>query len=303
MAERERITNKERRSQGRAERQQRELERQRQRKRAQLRNGLVTFVVVAVIAVVVLQAFLGRRGTTIDETIVVSRTGAESASEAAGCQPLVIDAPLPVAYHFEPSQAPNLASIYTDTRPTHSGPHTTSTHPITPRASRQISEAATTHNLEHGSIIVWWDPDQVERSVASDIGRWAERLNANGFRVDQLGVGILSSPYEDPGISSGKAIALRAWGNAIDCDRWDETVANAFVINHFGTNGISPEGMFGPYPSGVLEFDTPPPEPEDPEGENPEGEGAEGEGAEGEDPEGEGAEGGAEGDQGSSGTS
>ncbi|MEX2325025.1 MAG: DUF3105 domain-containing protein [Nitriliruptoraceae bacterium] len=253
MAEKERLTNKQRREQARQERKRKELEVAQKRKRNQVRNGLVTFGIVGVVAAVLLQALLG--GTaTIDDTIEITAADASDARSDAGCEVLTFRQPLPARYHFEANQAPNPATIYPDIRPTHSGPHSVGMHPITAAATSQISEVASTHNLEHGSIIVWWDPESVPRSTANDIGSWAETLNASGFRRDVGGVGIMTAPYEDPGMSSGKSIALRAWGTAMDCDTWDETVANAFVLDNYGMHGIGPERNLAPFPDGVLAY-------------------------------------------------
>ncbi len=253
MAERERLTNKERRALAREERKRKEAEEAARRKRGQLRNGLITFVVIGLIAAVVIQAFVGGPDA-IDDTILVSTSEAEDARQAAGCEILAERQPLPDRRHIEANQQPNLGTVYTDVRPTHSGPHTPGVHPVTAAASSQISEFATTHNLEHGTVIAWWDPDQVDRGTANEIGNWAETLNANGFRSDRAGVGILTAPYDDPGISSGKAVAFRAWGTAMDCDEWDETVAHSFVIENFGTRGIGPERTLAPYPADVLAY-------------------------------------------------
>jgi hypothetical protein len=253
VAERERLTNKERRAAAREERKRKEAEASKKKQRNQVRNGLATFAIVGVIAAVVLQAFLGGP-ERIDETILLSATEVIEAQEAAGCEVLALQQPLQERFHFEANQAPHPDTIYTGIRPTHSGPHTVGVHPITASASRQISEIATTHNLEHGSIIVWYDPEQVDNATANAIGTWSERLNDNGFRRDVGGVGIMTAPYEDPGITSGKAVALRAWGTAIDCDEWDETVAMGFVAAHFGTRGVAPERNFAPYPSDVVDF-------------------------------------------------
>ncbi|MFA9430076.1 DUF3105 domain-containing protein [Egicoccus sp. AB-alg2] len=255
MAERERLTNKERRAQARDERKRREAELARKRKRNTLRNGLITAAIVGVVGAVVLQAFLGGP-TVIDDAILVNSDTAEEARQAAGCEVLVDREPLPDRTHFEANAAPAADTIYTDVRPTHSGPHTVQTHPIVAAgAGSQLDERSTTHNLEHGSIIAWYDPDQLEGGVADEMGTWSETLNANGFRNDRGGVAIFVSPYTDPGISSGKAIAFRAWGVAMDCDTWDEDVAHAFVIDHYGTHGIAPERPLGPYPEGVLEYE------------------------------------------------
>ena len=253
MAEQERLTNKERRAQARAERKRREEEAAKKAKRNQLRNGLVTAAIVGVVAAVLLQAFLGN-GDTIDDQILVASSAVEEGFDAAGCETLVERDPLPDASHFEAGQAPPLDAIYPEIRPTYSGPHTVQTHPLVSHASSQLDETSTTHNLEHGAIIAWYDPDQVAGDVADEMGDWAETLNESGFR-QQGGAGIMVSPYEDPGISSGKAVALRAWGTAVDCDRWDEDVANGFVIDNFGTHGIGPERMFAPYPDELLAYE------------------------------------------------
>lgn len=254
MAERERLTNKERRAQAREERKRKEAEREAKRKRGQIKTGLVTFVIVGIVAAVLIQAFVG--GTPeLDDAIVVAADEVDDLRDAAGCEVLTERAPLPDRGHIDANQAPNLNSVYTDTRPTHSGPHTPGTHPITGSADSQISEFATTHNLEHGSIIAWYDPEAVDGATAGEIGDWAELLNENGFRRSQAGVGILTAPFEEPGISSDKAIAFRAWGTAMDCDEWNEDVAHAFVLDHFGTHGIGPERTAAPFPDEALAYD------------------------------------------------
>ena len=253
MAEQPRLTNKQRRALAREERRRAEAAAAQKKQRVRTRNGLVTFAIVGVIAAVLLQAFMG--GTaSLDDAIQVSRSEVAAARDAAGCTTLAERQPLPDAFHFEANQAPNPSLIYPDIRPTHSGPHTATTHPVLSSSRRQVSEVSSTHNLEHGTIIVWYDPDQVDRSTVSDISDWAELLNENGFRRDLGGVGIMSSPYTDPGISSSKAVALRAWGTAVDCDTWDESVGMGFVLEHFGTNGIAPERPMAPFPTDVLQW-------------------------------------------------
>jgi hypothetical protein len=254
VAERERLTNKERRAQAREERKRQEAEAAAKRKRSTLRNGLVTALVVGVVAAVVLQAFLGGPDS-IGDTILVSASEADQARQAAGCEVLAEQEPLPDRSHFSANQSPPSDTIYTDVRPTHSGAHTESVHPIVASgASSQIDERSTTHNLEHGAVIAWYDPDQVDPGTASEMGEWAGTLNNNGFRFDRAGTAIFVSPYEDPGISSGKAVAFRAWGTAMDCDEWDETVAHSFVIENFGTHGIGPERICCEYPNDVLDY-------------------------------------------------
>ncbi len=252
MAERERIPNKERRAQAREERKRQEAETAERQQKRNWRNGAATFIVVGVVAFVVFQAF-GAGDDSLDAAVLVSSSEVEAAREAAGCEVVVDGEPLPDREHVESSNQLDPATAYPDVRPTHSGSHTVGVHPVVPAANGQIDEVSSTHNLEHGTVIVWWDPEKAGEAEG-DIADWSETLNASGFRRDASGVGIITSPYEEPGISSGKAVAFRAWGVAMDCDSWDETVANGFVLDHFGMRGIGPERNAAPFPDDALAY-------------------------------------------------
>jgi hypothetical protein len=252
VAERERMTNKERRAASREDRKRKEAEAAAKAKKAKARNGVITVVVVALVGLLAFQAFRPDP-RSLDEAILVSAETAEEAEQAAGCEVLADRQPLADRFHFEASAAPDADSIYPEVRPTHSGPHTVQTTPVSPDGySRPIDERSSTHNLEHGAIIVWHD--QGGDVDAGEIDEWAATLNANGFgETGPTGAAILSAPYEGE-ISSGKSVAFRAWGTAMDCDSFDEDVAHAFAARNFGTRGIGPERTFAPYPTGALDF-------------------------------------------------
>jgi hypothetical protein len=254
VAERERMTNKERRAASREERKRKEAEAAAKAQKAKVRNLGITVVVVALVGLLAFQAFRPDP-RSLDEAILVNSEAAEEAEQAAGCEMLAEREPLADRFHFEASAAPDADSIYSEVRPTHSGPHAVQTTPVSPDGySRPIDERSSTHNLEHGAIIVWHDQDGDVDS--GEIDEWAATLNANGFGENSglSGAAILSAPY-DGEISSGKPIAFRAWGTAMDCDTFDEDVANAFAARNFGTRGIGPERTFAPYPTGALDFD------------------------------------------------
>lgn len=255
MAEQERLTNKERRAQSREERKRKEEEARKRAQKQKAKGGLVAVVIVALVGFTVFQAFF-TGAPSLEDTIELASAEVDEAQQAAGCEVLVDREPLPDRSHFGGGDQPDPDAIYPDVRPTHSGPHLEQFNPVREDGYRsQVSETATTHNLEHGAVIVWYDPDQIDGDDVSAIQEWNALLNANGFREQPTtGAGVTSSPFEDPGISSGQAVAFRAWGVAMDCDEWDETVANGFAAQHFGTRGISPERTAGPYPQGVLEF-------------------------------------------------
>jgi hypothetical protein len=255
MAERDRIPNKERRRLAREERKRAEAEAERQARRGRIRSGLLSGLVVALIATMAVVAFTGgNEGLT--EQVVLARSEVDAARSEAGCE-VINDTPSAApAVHFEAPSAPPADELYPGHRPMDSGPHLQQTLPIIRSgADNQLEERALGHNLEHGSIVAWYDPEQVDRDAIATMEDWSARLIESGFANPRGAVGIFVSPYTDPGISSGKAVAFRAWGYSLDCDGWDETVANSVVLERFGSNGIAPEGRMGPFPSDLMRYE------------------------------------------------
>lgn len=250
MAEQERLTKKERRERAREERKRKEAEQAAKAKRQRLTSILVTVLVIAVVAAVVWTAVGG--GTEAASDITLTRAEAEEARLAAGCD-IVDTTALTSSEHLEPATAPPAQVLYTGVTPTHSGPHFVQTSPTVPFTDRQLDERATTHNLEHGAVIVWYDPEQVDGATLEQMEAWSNQLNDAGFRSNGGGA-IMVSAYTEPGIASGKAVALRAWSVAVDCDAWDETAANSFVLENYGTNGVAPERNISRFPEGILGY-------------------------------------------------
>lgn len=244
MAEEERLTKRERRKRAR---QQRAREEAAQARRAR-RNRILAIVgtVAGVAAVVAL--LVVTREPPAPTGIAIQRAAAQQAAQTAGCAPVDIPPPQSTS-HFQ-GAAPPASAVY-PVRPTHSGPHTSQVGPVG-AFDDPLEETTTTHNLEHGSVIAWFDPAAVDSSTAAAIRRWATERNRAGFRGSG-GAGIIAAPFPD-GLSTGKAVALRAWGVALDCRGWSQQVADAFVIANFGTHGRAPESSIAGYPDGVLSF-------------------------------------------------
>ena len=253
MAEEPRLTKKERRAQARAERKRKEAAAQKKARRQRWTTLGVTALILLGVGAIVWQAFAGGDSEIVEGETVSVQAYAD-ARQSAGCE-VVSDQELAARDHLDPASAPPADVMYAGgPRPTHSGPHFSATHPVVEGGlSSQGDERALTHNLEHGAIIVWYDPETVESGTVDELEGWAEGLNESGF-TSQGGGAIFVSPYTEPGISSGKPLAIRAWGIAMDCDSWDETVGNGFVIERYGTHGNAPENMLSPYPDGVLGF-------------------------------------------------
>lgn len=269
MEPEERLTKRERRERARQERREEEVVQKRTSQRRRILTILGTIVGVAAVA--------GLIWITAEEAaetgILVSRAEAEEAFGAAGCEEPEIPPPPTTAHLEEP--APPADELY-PFRPTNAGPHFPNVHP-TGTFEDPIDERITTHNMEHGAILAWYDPEQVSDEEIAAMEEWASERNRAGFQA-RGGAGIIVAPFE-ASFDSGKSIGMRGWLAAADCDSWDETVADAFAIQNYGTAGQAPEGFLAPYPSDVLQFEgegdpgDEAPEPEEaPGGHDPEGE-------------------------------
>lgn len=255
MAEEERKTKAQRRAEARAERKRKEEEAARQQKRASIRNAVIAVAVVAVVALVSVPAVMTLLGDDGDAN-VVSQSAALEARESASCEMVVDGQPLEEAVHLDPQEAPPADALYASspTRPTTSGPHfdgqsgTVAGVPAQPLDERQV-----THNMEHGALLVWFDPDRVDQSTVDDMEDWMlDRLDM-GFE-SRAGGSVYVSPYDG---EMDAPVAMRLWGYALDCQEWDRTVADSMLIDYYGTKGIAPERNLSPYPEGSLAYGDP----------------------------------------------
>ncbi len=254
MAEQERKTKAERRAEARAERKRAEEEAARRAKKQSLRNGLIAALVIAVIAVVMIPAAMSWFGGG-EEEVTFSLEAAAEARQTAGCEMVVSGQPLPDSSHHDPATAPPADVMYADAqvRPTHSGPHFAGTRQALGGVSPDpLDERATTHNLEHGAVIAWFDPEAVEDDTVNEMEDWMQSRQELGFE-SRAGGNIFVSPY--PAMTGDKPIALRAWGFALNCDEWNQDVADSFVIDYWGTHGQAPERNLSPYPSGAMGYE------------------------------------------------
>lgn len=178
----------------------------------------------------------------------LSRTEVAQRRDDAGCETVVDGEPLEDRRHLDPGDAPPPDVLYPE-RPPHSGRHYGQLLPLPDGvAGAPIDERAVLHNMEHGSVVVWFDAGASAQSVRA----WWEQTVRLGFTSAQGGA-VYASPM--PGdVDDPPGIALRAWGVAMDCERLDPVVANAFLVDHFGSHGIAPEANLSPYPDGSLRW-------------------------------------------------
>jgi len=254
VAEKERLTNKERRAQSRAERKRKEEEARKQAQKKRLINTASTVGVLIVIALIMVPTFQRLFGDDGEQQIELTAAAVADAREASGCVVTAENQPQPEPYtHYEPAQAPPADSLYS-VRPPHSGPHFS--QPISPVSGiprNPIDERGSTHNLEHGAVIIWFNPEAVDGSTQGAMESWQRERADLGFVSPRSGGAVMVTPY-DGTFTADQPIAVRGWGQALDCDEWDETWADGFLIDFYGSHGIAPERTLTPYPDGVLGY-------------------------------------------------
>ena len=138
-------------------------------------------------------------------------------------------------------------------RPTTSGPHfAQQAGQISGVPNNPLDERQLTHNMEHGALLVWFDPERVDQSTVSEIEDWMSDRTDLGYQ-SRAGGNIYVSPYDG---QMDAPIAIRMWGFALDCEEWDPTVGDSMLIDYYGTRGFAPERSLSPYPDGGLVYGT-----------------------------------------------
>jgi hypothetical protein len=199
-------------------------------------------------------------GTAIEDTVVIDVAELRSRTDAS-CERLAgARGPEPDSErtHLDDDEAAELTvdDLY-ELRPPHSGRHLGRFLPLPVEAfDRPVDERALVHNLEHGAVAVLYDPSELADTDVAILEAWVRDRNAAGFHDDaeRTGAAIVAAPVEPGSMTSGAAVAFRAWGVATDCDGFDQMIADGFLASHFGTRGVAPEGFLAPYPSGAVEL-------------------------------------------------
>lgn len=161
-----------------------------------------------------------------------------------GCEVHALESPDEDGTHHAPEEAPPADELYAAqaNRPAHSGPHFASflpeLRPVLP--IEQLEERAFVHNMEHGSIVLAVAVDHPDLEA---ILGWVDELSA--VNVGRVGAGIYLTAWPTP---APDTVSLRAWGTALDCTGFDTDGATTFVFEHYGTQGVAPEGFFAPFP-------------------------------------------------------
>ncbi len=119
--------------------------------------------------------------------------------------------------------------------PATSGPHWGNTPDQWGVYTTPQPESQVVHNLEHGGIVVWYQPDQLDAASLAQLTAWADQqLRGPQFK-------IILSPWS--GADFGHPIAVTAWNYLLYQDTLDIGLISSFVQAHYQR---SPEPNGGP---------------------------------------------------------
>lgn len=178
-------------------------------------------------------------GCTPGSVAEVTADEAEAGAAAASCDVREV-APEGDPLHLDPDGAPPAAELYVE-RPASSGPHFGDWVPVDVY-SDAIDERAVVHNLEHGAVAAWYDPATVAEDDVDQLIEWAQARNQAGL-ANRAGAGIIVSPFDG---ELAAPLAFRAWLVAADCQAFNASFADGFLLEHFGEAGAAPEGGLAP---------------------------------------------------------
>ena len=96
------------------------------------------------------------------------------------------------------------------------------------------------HNLEHGGIVIWYDPQAVDAAGVDEMAQYVRRQNAAGVGGRYK---FILSPWDGPEFEA--PIAVTAWRQLLYLDGVDMDAIDEFARTHYGR---SPEPGGGPGP-------------------------------------------------------
>ena len=97
------------------------------------------------------------------------------------------------------------------------------------------NESQLIHNLEHGGIVIWYQPNQLDAAALTELTDWVNgQVRSTRFKV-------ILSPWA--GADFGHPVAVTAWNYLLYQDTLDISQIESFVTSHYGR---APEPNGGP---------------------------------------------------------
>lgn len=122
---------------------------------------------------------------------------------------------------------------YTTNPPT-SGDHSGNAATLGFYATQAPSDERLVHNLEHGNVIIYWNPAKLDQAASDKFKALYEDLKSDRFC-------IIAAPRP----TMEKAIALTSWGYLAELDSFDEGAIRAFYRDRVANGPEFPKGQCG----------------------------------------------------------
>ena len=223
----------------------RERQKQRRQEKVQAeekarRASRVRQLVAVGLVVLVLLAGVG--------VVVANNRAEEQAASAAAdefaCTEVVQDEDFGGGDHLDPSTLPDNppSELYVNS-PASAGPHLGSVA-ASGVYDETVDERLVVHDLEHGYITLWWDPDAPQETIDA----------VKQYTEDRIGdyPKLIAAPYNTD-LPDEQAVNLVGWTVHQSCaDGFSPEVADAFLEAHYGLAGVAPEKNLEPHESGGM---------------------------------------------------
>ncbi|MPZ86957.1 MAG: DUF3105 domain-containing protein [Nitriliruptorales bacterium] len=222
-------------------------ERQKQRREAKLvrerarqtrarRKRLLIVAAVAAVALAGVGVVIGNQVSARQQR-QATIAAAEARLGEVGCTPIEEQPEMERGHLTEPDAmaASDPDVIYPD-RPTTSGPHLAVVG-LTGVYDKPIDERLLVHNMEHGYVVLYYDPAADAEMVQSLKGYAQERIDGPNPKV-------VVAPHD--AMPDGTSFASVAWNFRQLCEQFDTEVTTAFLEQHY--NGeAAPERLLEPH--------------------------------------------------------
>ena len=103
-----------------------------------------------------------------------------------------------------------------------------------------LPEEQVIHNLEHGGIVIWYDPESLDADQVAELADYVNRQTSSGISGRYK---FILSPWDGPDF--GTPIAVTSWRQLLYLDEVDIDAIEAFQRAHYGR---APEPNGGPGP-------------------------------------------------------
>jgi Protein of unknown function (DUF3105) len=104
------------------------------------------------------------------------------------------------------------------------------------------NESQVIHNLEHGGIVIWYDPDALTDAQIAELASYVEGQVSSGISGRYK---FILTPWGG-NVELGAAVAVTAWRELLKLDTFDMDAIRAFADDHYLRHAPEPNGGPGP---------------------------------------------------------